>query len=352
MANTLRQKFGIDSLSDKNEGSAKIGAIIAVGSAALGAVLALGVSGGLKNIFPGFGGDFATQTITPEDTSITAKTIKIVPVRFECTTMAAYDAGDQFGPDGKKTVNGSEAAVKTHGFIQAAHANKAKAIATICATDVKVEQKPSINVATNTVEQDVYVNVDSMVVNTQISEPDTQVVDVSGGWTEMLSGGAQAADSFIDGVCKIVTIGNCDDGFGNPADAAVQTSREDQAKVQQYLRIKILETVQNKCLAGDWEEFKSAIVEAYTKQGLAQGATADSVRVHFVDDLGNEVSKTPDFTHKAIQALIEAGAITDTMPDVEVINEAKTEVNCVSLTPPVTSSDLHKETAPVSGVTN
>lgn len=351
MANTLRQKFGIDSRDDLDAGSIKTSTGLLIGGVALGVAGTVLAVGGIKNFFPGFGGDFVTQTITPEDTSITAKTIKIVPVRFECTTMAAYDAGDQFGPDGTKTANGSEAAVKTHGFIQAAHANKAKAVATICATDVKVELKPSINVATNTVEQDVYVNVDSMVVNTQISEPDTQIVDVSGGWTEMLNGGAQAADSFIDGVCKIVTIGNCDDGFGNPADAAVQTSREDQAKVQQYLRIKILESVQNKCLAGDWEEFKAAIVEAYTKQGLAQGATPDSVRVHFVDDSGREVSKTPDFTHKAIQALIEAGAITDTLPDVEVINEAKTEVNCVSLTPPVTSSDLTKEVAPVSGVT-
>lgn len=349
MGNTLRQKFGIDAI-EGDEGGIKVRAAVVLGSGALGAALALGVVGGLKNFFPNFGGDFVTTTTTPEHTTITAKTIKIIPVRFDCMTMAAYDAGDQYGPDGQKSTNGSEAAVKTHGFIQAAHANKAKVVATVCATDVKIEQKPSLNVATNTVEQDVYVNVDSMVVNTQMSEQDTQIVDVSGGWTEMLSGGAQAADSFIDGVCKIVTIGNCDDGFANPADAAVKTSREDQAKTQQYLRIKILETVQNKCLAGDWAEFQQAIVEAYKQQGLAQGASADAIRVHFVDDSGKEITTTPDFSRKAIQALIDSGAITDTMPDVEVINEAKTEVSCTSLTPQVVSKDLQSSSLETSGI--
>lgn len=348
MGNTLRQKFGIDAI-DGDEGNIKVRAAVVLGSGALGAVIALGVAGGLKNIFPNFGGDFLSTTTTPEHTTINAKTIKIVPVRFDCIAMAAYDAGDKYGSDGQKTENGSEVAVKTHGFIQAAHANKAKAVATICATDVKVVQKPSLNVATNTVEQDVYVDVDSMVANAQISEPDTQIVDTSGGWTEMLSGGAQAADSFIDGVCKIVTIGNCDDGLANPADAAVKTSREDQAKTQQYLRVKILETVQNKCLAGDWAEFQKAIVEAYKQQGLAQGVSADAVRVHFVDDSGKDVVTTPDFSRKAIQALIDAGAITDTMPDVEVINEAKTEVNCTSLIPQVTSKDLQPSSLVASG---
>lgn len=311
-----------------------------VGGVALAGVLVAG-AGQFMHI-PGIPklGDYMTTTVTPEHTSITAKTLKIIPVNFDCKTMAAYDAGDQLNASGDITTKGSEAAVKTHGFVHAAHANKAKVVATICATDVKVTEKPALNVASNTVEQDVSVNVDSLVVNTQFSEPDTLIVDNSGGWTELLSGGAQAGDSIIDGVCQIVTLWNCDKGLANPGDAAVKTSHEDQAKTEQYLRIKILETVQDKCLAGDWEQFKLAIVDAYKKQALPQGVTADSVRIHFVDSNGNEVTSTPDFTHKAIQALIDSGAISGAMPDVEIINEAKTEVNCTSLVPTITGSDL------------
>jgi len=210
-----------------------------VGGVALAGVLVFGAR--LIPNIPSFPkvGDYITTTVTPEHTAITAKTIEIIPVTFDCTAMAAYDAGDQYSASGEVTIKGSDAAVKAHGFVHAAHANKAKVVATVCATDVRTTEKPALNVARNTVEQDVSVNVDSLVVNTQFSEPDTQIVDSSGGWTEMLSGGAQAVDSFVNGLCTIVTLGKCDTGLANPGNAAVKTSREDQAKTEQYLRIKI-----------------------------------------------------------------------------------------------------------------
>ncbi len=295
----------------------KLTSAAVIGTVAVGAI-------GQKFDIPGVPkiGDYFTSTLTPESTEVHAKKLVIEPAHFSCRAIAAYDAAN------------SQALVKAHGFDHAVVANKAKVVVMACVTEPEMRQVDAAepNPETNVYPTDVYVKASSIVFNSQFSEPDTMLVDASGGGTELLEGGGQVGDSIIDGLCTIFTLNNCEKGLNNPLDAAVKTSHEDQAKAEQYLRITILRSVQEKCVLGDWTEFREMIVKSYQAQGLAQGASKSDVRVHFVDDRGNTLpdSFLPDASAQAIGSLIKSGAITDTMPDVEIDPNRQPTIDCGS----------------------
>ncbi|MFO0882366.1 MAG: hypothetical protein U0491_02860 [Candidatus Saccharimonadales bacterium] len=293
----------------------KAASALALGSAA---VVGLGQIVDLPGI-PKIG-DYFTTTITPEQTEIQAKRLVIEPTYFACRAIGVYDAAN------------SQALVKAHGFDHAAVASTAKVVVSACITNPEIRQVDAAQTDenTNVIPTTVYVKASSIAFNAEFSEADTRIVDASGGGTELLEGGAQAGDAIIDGLCTIATLGNCDNGLGNPLDAAVQTSREDQAKTEQYLRMKILQSVQEKCVADDWSSYRTEIVESYEDQARAQGASVSDISVVFVDDSGNSLpdSYVPDTTAKTVGSLIKSGAITDTMPDVEIDTTKKPVVTC------------------------
>jgi hypothetical protein len=317
---------------------------------AIGGVALLGVAAFTYNHYVGLPwfskiDEITSATNIPEKTAITANTLDIKPIQFECSAVAAFEAGKEADiTSAEEDRKGSTAISTGHGFEHASTAERARVYTTVCATDVEINTvETGINIAQNTVTERIEINIDSMVFNTQFDESKTLIVNSSGRFTQFLGGGADVVDGFVDILCSGIAKlrgEECEDGFGTPADTLAKTNREDQAKTDQLLRMSILKEIQSKCIADQWVIIKNAIEQSY-KQSYPDG----TVEVVFVDRYGREVDSPPDFTKSLIDMLQEyidaPSEYSDDENTFAVANEEPV-VDCNSKIPPITLDDVSK----------